>query len=71
MGYVSTRVCHQYFVTDSLLTWVEAAAECEKRGTVLMNLVDQNDVDFIHEWLLHVDFRGKDQIVFIGEIEFS
>ena len=67
MGRGLRRVCHKYFSTDSLLTWAEAAAECEKRGSVLMNLVDQNDINFIHQWLLQVDFSVKDQIFFIGE----
>ena len=68
MSHGLGTVCHQYFVTYSLLTWTDAAAECEKRGSVLMNLVDQNDIDFIHQWLLQVDFSGKDQIFFIGEV---
>ena len=61
-----TETCYDIVVVDDRLTWVEASSRCRQEGRELISIKDEDDVDYVHQRLLHVVFEEDDRNIYIG-----
>ena len=49
------------------MTWTQARSECVSKGKSLISVADLAELEFIHHWLLQLQFTEEDRAVYLGE----